>query len=929
MVQGRMQPPRFAIPQLTRSTLLTAALIAVLLVPLALYVETLPGISPTVRWLFFVVRVAVAILLLAVWALLNVPPRKAASGRVIVGVASFGDEPAPAGAASHRAAPIDGPQPPRRTLLQMLRPRPSWEPVLSEEGETLLPLPDGGIEVGEMLGHAIQKLIAPIPEVALVRLPFISDERSAILIGDQVNADIVIWGVTERPVDGEVVFAPQITLTRRLEPPIPQSDLRLTGLETIALPVQQMRVWQARYVGVQQLWSFVLGLVFYAYNADEEARNELAAVRVTPATNGHISPAVAAAQLLTGNLHLINERWEQAIAAYHAISDEPTFAAQAAINLGVLYALRGETVAALDQLAQAVQQAPLLALGHHNLAVLQQRVDRQQDAEHHFERAIQLDGSLSESHRGLATIRRLSGNPESAQQILEQAITMQPADVAARRDLAALLIDRGQLRPAQHQLERALALDPQHAATYYLLGLLREQAADTSGAIEALEQAITIQPNYAEAYAALARLYKQTTHDESGMGQPVSAALNPLTRALVVTADARAHMDLGLAYLQQFRDAEAEREFRAAVEKEPLYAPAHIQLGKVLRRSGRTVEALGELKAALEIDAHQLTTYHELAELRAEQGELERAAQTLEQASRIAPSDAQTAYLLGNIRATQARESGSRATLDQAIAAYHRATTLDPAFAAAHYNLAIAALTDGDVAAAVDALRQTISINPEDGEAHRLLASIYNDLRRSREALQLMTRAAELLPDHAPTLLQLSQLQRQHNQTDAAIATLRQAQKAEPQNSRVLRDLGALYVSAKQYDRAISTFNRARDLAPEQPESYFSLGVAYKAAGRLREAIEAFEAATRRDAHNAPALTQLAETLYAAGQPERAISTLQHAITVKHDDPQLYYSLGQMYSALGQADRANEAYRLYAESRATAPRVATASAARR
>jgi tetratricopeptide (TPR) repeat protein len=905
-----MQPRRFAIPQFARSTLLTAALIAVLLAPLALYIETLPGVSPTVRWLFFIVRVAIAITLLALWALLNVPPRKPISGRVIVAVASFGDEPSEA----------DAIRPPRRTLLQMLRPRPTWEPVISEEGETLLPLPDGGIEVGEMLGHAIRKLIAPIPDVTLIKLPFIADERQAITAGDDARADIVIWGLAERPANGELAFAPQITLTRRLEPAIPQSDLRLTGLATIALPVQRMRVWQARYVGVQQLWSFVLGLVFYAYNADEEARNELSAVRVTPETNGHISPAVAAAHLLIGNLHVINERWEPAIAAYRAIGDEPTFAAEAAINLGVLYALRGETVAALDQLEQAVAQMPLLALGHHNLAVLQQRVDRQHDAERHFERAIQLDPSLSESHRGLAAIRRLSGNPESAQRILEQAITMQPADVAARRDLAALLIDRGQLRPAQQQLERALALDPQHAATYYLLGLLREQAADTSGAIEALEQAITLQPNYAEAYAALGRLYKQTTVDDGDLtsSAPVSAALSPLTRAPVVTADARAHMELGLAYLRQFRDGEAEREFRAALDKEPLYAPAHIQLGKVLRRSGRTAEALAELKAALEIDSHQLTTYHELAELRAEQGELERAAQTLEQASRIAPNDAQTAYLLGNIRASQARDTGSRATLDQAIAAYHRAVTLDPSLAAAHYNLAIAALTDGDVAAAVDALRQTIKINPEDGEAHRLLATIYNDLRRGREALQLMERAAELLPEHTPTLLQLSQLQRQQQQTDAAIATLRQAQKAEPHNMRVLRELGALYVTAKQYDRAISAFNRAKDLAPEQPEAYFSLGVAYKAAGRLRDAIEAFRAAVQRDPRNGPALTQLAETLYAAGQADQALDTLQQAISVKHDDPQLYYALGQMYSALGQSDRANEAYRLYAERRAVA-----------
>jgi tetratricopeptide (TPR) repeat protein len=405
-----MQSGHFAIPRFSRSTLLTCAAIALLLVPLALYVETLPNVSSVVSWIFFLFRVALALVLLAVWALLNVPPRKPISGHVVVGVASFGDD-SPAGV-----------QAPRRTLLQWLRPRPVWEPVINEEGETVLPLPDGGIEVGEMLEHAVRKLIAPIPDVALIKLPYIADERQAILAGDAANVDIVLWGVTEPLSGNELVFAPQVTLTKRLEMPIPQSDLRLCGLETIALPVQRMRVWQARYVGTQQLWSFLLGLIFYSYNADEEALNELAAVRVTPETNGHISPAIAAAQLLCGNLHVLGERWDAAIAAYRSIAEEPTFSAQALVNLGVLHALRGETVAALDQLSQAVEQAPMLALAHHNLAVLQQRVDRQTEAQKHFKRAIALDPSLSESYRGLAAILRAQGNESLAQQTLEQAL---------------------------------------------------------------------------------------------------------------------------------------------------------------------------------------------------------------------------------------------------------------------------------------------------------------------------------------------------------------------------------------------------------------------------------------------------------------------------------------------------------------------------
>jgi tetratricopeptide (TPR) repeat protein len=114
---------------------------------------------------------------------------------------------------------------------------------------------------------------------------------------------------------------------------------------------------------------------------------------------------------------------------------------------------------------------------------------------------------------------------------------------------------------------------------------------------------------------------------------------------------------------------------------------------------------------------------------------------------------------------------------------------------------------------------------------------------------------------------------------------------------RLLRELGGLYVAGRQFDRAISAFNRARDIAPEQAETYFGLGVAYKTAGRLREAIDAFEMAVRRDPKNANALTQLAETLYSAGEANRAVTILQQAIGINRRDPQLYYTLGQMYGA--------------------------------
>ncbi len=340
------------------------------------------------------VRVLTGGLILTVWAVLNLPARKPPTGRVIVGIAPFAE-------AVERQT-----QRPRRSLLQRLRPSPRWEPVLDEEGATVLPLPEGGLELADFLTYQLGKTTAPIPEVTLVALPYVDSEATAIALGREIGAQLVLWGRTRRSATAPVRFAPRLTITRRVEPQVSASDLRLCGVQTVELPVQQLRVWRDRYLGLQHLQSLILGVIFYAYGADEEALNELAAVRVAPASTGTPDPAIAAAQLLSGNLQVLNEQWPAATTTFNAVRETPAFQPAAMTNLGVLFALQGDTARALDQLALAVQQAPKLALAHHNLAVLQQRFGRPAEAEQHFGAAMELDPS---SAKATAALRRLLG----------------------------------------------------------------------------------------------------------------------------------------------------------------------------------------------------------------------------------------------------------------------------------------------------------------------------------------------------------------------------------------------------------------------------------------------------------------------------------------------------------------------------------------
>ena len=886
----RMQLP-FALQRLSpvRRTVLVAAGLALL----GLLLTYLPVPAP-LRTLGLLLRGGAAIALVLLWLRLNRPPQIAPTGRVIVGVAPFAE------VVPHAILP------PQRSLLQRLRPRPRWEPVVDEDGDTLLTTPEGGLEWADFLLYQLQKTLSGVPDVTLVALPFVADAAAAQSAGRGLGAHLVLWGRTRR-VAVPVRWGPRLTVVQRLEPLIPASDLRLCGIETVELPTQRLRTWRDRYVGLQHTQALVLGMVFYAYGADEEALNEFAAVQVALSENEADDPARNVAHLLSGNLYTVSERWDAATTAYAAVTAASPLHAAAQVNLGIVAALRGDTVRALDQLALAVQTVPDLALAHHNLAVLQQRVGRAAEAETHYRAAMTLDPLLSAAYRGFAAVAQQRRDVATALEALGQAARQQPNDAEVRRDLAALLLDQGRLTDAQVHVDAAVRLDPNHATTQYLLGLSYQQRGNDALATEALEQAIRLQPNFADAHAALGQLYKQ-------QGDDTLFTVSPSMRT-PVSADARAHLELGESYFRQNRLAEAEREFRAAVEQAPNLAVAQLQLGRVLRKQGHAEAALAALKLALEDDQMLLPAYHELADIRREAGDWERAAQTLEHTARIAPTDAQTAYMLGNVRAAHARAGGGRTALEAALAAYRRAIALKPDYAAAHYNLAVATLSDGDVASAVDSLGAATRLDPQDGEAWRLLGSVYNDLRRRPQALEALGRAAALRPQHIPTLLQLAQLQRSEQQWEPAIATLRQLIRSDPANTRALHDLAHTYTAAGQHDRASALWLRIKEQQPEQAEPYFNLGLAYHAAGRKEAAIESLDNGLAHEIRDLPLLLQAAQTLTVLGRPDRAVAALQHALRSHRREPQLYYALGQSYTAWGQPDRANEAYRMYAETR--------------
>lgn len=142
---------------------------------------------------------------------------------------------------------------------------------------------------------------------------------------------------------------------------------------------------------------------------------------------------------------------------------------------------------------------------------------------------------------------------------------------------------------SSHLLRRAAALAPDNAAIRVNLGLVLMAHSSLGEAAEAFEAALGIDPSRQDARLGLARCWNRM-----GRHADVLALIDP------DAADISAHALYlrGMAELASGQIERAERDFRAALDRDVHHREACFELSRVLRRSGR-LDALESVRAEL------------------------------------------------------------------------------------------------------------------------------------------------------------------------------------------------------------------------------------------------------------------------------------------------------------------------------------------
>jgi tetratricopeptide (TPR) repeat protein len=170
---------------------------------------------------------------------------------------------------------------------------------------------------------------------------------------------------------------------------------------------------------------------------------------------------------------------------------------------------------------------------------------------------------------------------------------------------------------------------------------------------------------------------------------------------------ARAHYNLGKAWIEQSQPVNAAAEFEAALRIRPDYSHAQAALADALAKiPGRLDEAIAHYQAALDQD----------------------------------PNFAEARYNYGAALARASR-------IQDAVAQWQAAIRIKPDFAEAHYNLAVIYARQDRWEDAAEEYRAALRARPDYPEAHYGLGGAYLQLNRPAEAFAELEVALHFRPD--------------------------------------------------------------------------------------------------------------------------------------------------------------------------------------
>ncbi len=328
--------------------------------------------------------------------------------------------------------------------------------------------------------------------------------------------------------------------------------------------------------------------------------------------------------------------------------------------------------------------------------------------------------------------------------------------------------------------------------------------------------------------------------------------------------------------------------YQEALRLEPSLATAHLSLGALYNQRGDFALAYAEFTAGLQLAPKDRALLYDLLYNAAVLAlRLDQPATALELVDRALVASPREAQLL----ALQSAVLHRLERPEEALAALTAAVKLDPGDAQLHFRLGNLYHELGRKPEAIRAFEQAIARDKNLTRAYYNLGAVLHEVGQDEQALEAY--AVALQP------------------VDEALAA---GQAIPPEYALAYLNLGAIHARRQDWPQALRAYETALKIHPGQPTAQYNRGYVLFQLGRLSEARVAYEQALAQDPELPLAYLHLGQILKQQGDSAAAVRWLEQgkpklAAASANVRATVERELGDAYSALGQVQAAEGAYR--------------------
>jgi tetratricopeptide (TPR) repeat protein len=271
-------------------------------------------------------------------------------------------------------------------------------------------------------------------------------------------------------------------------------------------------------------------------------------------------------------------------------------------------------------------------------------------------------------------------------------------------------------------------------------------------------------------------------------------------------------------------------------------------------------------------------------------------------------------YTMGHVDEQQYELTGRAELATQAIEAYKKALGLAPGSPVIQERLAEIYAKSQRMREAVEQALATLKADPNNVDAHRLLARIYvrelgdlsaGDVQKEtlEKAIAQFQQILKIQPDDVYSALWLARLYRFENKHSEAETVLRGLLARDSSNGPALEQLSQLLMDEGRSQEAVKLLSDAAGQS-SSPEVYDLLGDAYSQAKDYAKAEDAYRKAVEADPDDPGHLHGLAQALMAEDKYADALEQFKRLTEIEPSTSENFLRMAQLYRRLGKFDQA-------------------------